>query len=819
MRNAEKFNVSDTRKLLEHYLLHEDLENAEKAINKILTYFPDEPDLLYHLGNIYRKTNRFSKAIQKLNKSLALDRQHGFALNCLGVCYLEVGDKKLAKQKFVECYHVAKSSSADLLKDCCFNLAHLAANDNEYSNIKKYILQIPSLTSNYEELRKSFNLCAFYLDESDVDVYISLVTNEDFKFKLIYNFIFSTNEKDKLLKVMSCMNKIPNKVDSYYYWASCAYLSELDFIDGDLKDFALKMLDYNKASHKAYYYLSVSMIREGLYNEAMNMADIGLTLSNDDKDLCHAKAFSAHKLGYTVMSSIYYRKSEYLKCNNMMLYAHIADLYHDNMRRDLEINELDRVIAPIITKFVQAGQADMILQFHSPILAKYIISGGYAFEFEKNYYVSAILSNLLNNPDVNNISPSSMSGFGILSLQMVLSDVNLYNKILRNSVKYTVPILSRNRHSVSKRNIIKVGYISPDLRRHSVGIIMSSIFKGHSDNIELFLYSLSPEKDDITAEIASSTNNFYDIFGLPDSEASELIESHGIDVLVDLAGYTAFSKPKILAYNPAPVQIHMMGQTSSLCSDNINYFLGSKNFAPDDKFEEFFDENVVLMPNMHMAMDKFYESKEYPSKTELNLPEDKFVLYSFATEYRMDKEYFDLVSRILKSSEDSIFWLKCTNQKYHNKILSYFDRVGVCKDRIYFDNNSDLTSNWQHKNADLMLDSLRISGCTSIFLALQVGLPVVVYEGNAPWERHSSSILRDSGLDDLVAVNLDDYAEKVIKLADDKEYYSIIRDKVIKATNETNMFNAKSFALELEDAYYKVWDHFISGAKDKVIRI
>lgn len=813
-------NVNESKSKLDLCLKEGRLEEAEGHILNLLKMYPEEPDLLYHLGNIYRKQDKINEAIKRLSKSIALNNEHGYALNCMGHCYLKIGDTDKSLEYLKRCYDVSKNTSVELFRDSCFNLTVLSQRVNNLKELKFYALQIPQVTDDVNILQTTFNIIATSLDKEAILSFINLISDDEQKSDILYNCVTALKEKKSLNNALLALRDLEHRLKHIYnYWAAVSHIDDL-FLDNDsLRKNSEEMLKIEPRSSVAYFYLSSVLIREHKFIEALSCADIGLSINNSDSNLCYAKAFSAHKLNYTVMAAFYYRKALSLGLENNMLKISLADLYRENMRRDLELQELNTYIDPLIETFKKDGKVDLIFELHMPVLSKYLISGGYNFEINNTSIVRKILKSTFElYKDTKNI-PHEFGGVGFLSLQMTINDVELYNKILRLNTKYNKQLLPRERHKVSYKDKLKVGYISSDFRKHSVGIIMSSIFRGHTDRVDLHLYSNALATDSVTSEIMETTKNFYNIAEMTDLEAANLIEEHNIDILVDLMGYTAHSRAKILAYNPAPVQIHMMGQTSSLCSDNINYFLASKHFVSEGKWEDYFHENVVLMPNMHMAVDKFYEPESYPSKKELGLPEDKFILYSFATEYRMDKEYFDLVAAILKSNETAVFWVKCPDKEFEDKIYNYFEEKSIDRERIFFDNNSYLTEKWQHKNADLMLDSLRITGGTSIFLSLQVGLPVVAFEGEAPWERHSSSILRDCGLNDLVVSNIDEYVDKVSKLISDKKYYENVRNKIKAAGKATSMFDALSFTKELENAYFDVWKHYVSKAKNKVIKV
>jgi predicted O-linked N-acetylglucosamine transferase (SPINDLY family) len=83
------------------------------------------------------------------------------------------------------------------------------------------------------------------------------------------------------------------------------------------------------------------------------------------------------------------------------------------------------------------------------------------------------------------------------------------------------------------------------------------------------------------------------------------IHADEIDVLVDLAGYTTYSKTKIFALRPAPVQLHWLGYLDTMGSDFLPYVLADDIVVPESATEHF-SETIVSLP------DGFAVSSELP---------------------------------------------------------------------------------------------------------------------------------------------------------------------------------------------------------------
>lgn len=60
-----------------------------------------------------------------------------------------------------------------------------------------------------------------------------------------------------------------------------------------------------------------------------------------------------------------------------------------------------------------------------------------------------------------------------------------------------------------------------------------------------------------------------------------MIRSLEVDVLIDLAGYTADSRTDIFSYRPAPIHVNFLGYPGSLGLDYMDYILADRVVIPE----------------------------------------------------------------------------------------------------------------------------------------------------------------------------------------------------------------------------------------------
>ena len=87
---------------------------------------------------------------------------------------------------------------------------------------------------------------------------------------------------------------------------------------------------------------------------------------------------------------------------------------------------------------------------------------------------------------------------------------------------------------------LRIGYVSPDFRLHSVAYFVEPLLKGHDRQaVEVFCYAEVLRPDTVTARLQELADHWLVTVGLSDDELAERIRADGIDILVDLAGHTA----------------------------------------------------------------------------------------------------------------------------------------------------------------------------------------------------------------------------------------------------------------------------------------
>ena len=135
---------------------------------------------------------------------------------------------------------------------------------------------------------------------------------------------------------------------------------------------------------------------------------------------------------------------------------------------------------------------------------------------------------------------------------------------------------------------LRIGYISPDFKRHVVRNFIQPVIEHHDrSKVEVYCYASLNLRDDITEIIKKLPDHWREIFHMSDLEVANLIREDRIDVLIELSGHTADNRLGVMFYRPAPVQVSYLGYITTTGIKEIDYRITDHVMNPIDTKELF----------------------------------------------------------------------------------------------------------------------------------------------------------------------------------------------------------------------------------------
>jgi protein O-GlcNAc transferase len=368
---------------------------------------------------------------------------------------------------------------------------------------------------------------------------------------------------------------------------------------------------------------------------------------------------------------------------------------------------------------------------------------------------------------------------------------------------------------------IRVGYLSGDFHEHATAYLAAELFELHErSRFEICAYSYGPDRPSaMRSRLRESFDRFRDLSGLSDFEAADAIRADGVDILVDLKGYTVYGRPQISAMRLAPVQVNFLGYPGTMGAEAIDYIIGDRFVTPSEHGGDY-SEKLVLMPGTYQVNDRKRTVGETPSRRDLGLPESSFVFCCFNQPYKVLPETFAAWLRLLRELPDSVLWMLEGNAWAAENLRRHALVQGIDSRRMIFAPILPLDRHLGRlRAADLFLDTYPYNAHTSASDALWAGLPVLTRAGDTFASRVAGSLLAALGLPELIAGSAAEYEATALRLARDPAELAALRERIARNRTTAAVFDTPRFARNLESAYELMWRNYLAGNKPRQIEI
>ena len=369
-----------------------------------------------------------------------------------------------------------------------------------------------------------------------------------------------------------------------------------------------------------------------------------------------------------------------------------------------------------------------------------------------------------------------------------------YGELFRD----VTPFLHRLRQ---KRRKIRIGYISPDLRRHVVLRFAEALFTHYdAERFEVYCYQNGPE-DEESRRIMRLVDAWRNISPLSPREAARRIYEDGIDVLVDLAGHTRGTALPVLAHRPSPVQMSGVGYFATTGLPAVDYMIGDVwlDGAPAGiKEAPFFTEKLLVLAHTHLCYTP--EAAAPPAGAAPCLRKGFVTFGSFNAFAKASDEALTAWAQILAAVPNARLLLKSaafSSEEGRTAALARLQAAGIDSERVELRPDTHEYLHEYH-DVDIALDTFPYPGGGTTFDALYMGVPVVMLKGDSHGTRFGFSILANLGLEDLAAADAADYVRKAAALAEDTELLAALHKNLRPMMEKSPLMDGASYTAALE---------------------
>ncbi len=382
-----------------------------------------------------------------------------------------------------------------------------------------------------------------------------------------------------------------------------------------------------------------------------------------------------------------------------------------------------------------------------------------------------------------------------------------------------VPALTLHRNGADAGRQLRIGYISPDFRNHSVSYFVKSFLGNHNaEEVEAICYSDVLHPDSVTEQLRGLAGKWRDTYGLSDEKLAQKIMDDSIDILVDLAGHTAGNRLMVFARKPAPLQVSYLGYPNTTGLRAMDYRITDAWADPPGMTEHLYTEKLLRLPRGFLC---YSPPADSPEVTLLPVASSGHITFgSFNMLAKMTPAVVELWAQVLDAVPESRLILKnksLSTEKVREQFQRMFASHGIAPERLELLHwSQSLVDHLSlYGRIDIALDTHPYNGTTTTCEALWMGIPVITLAGSVHAARVGCSILSQLGLTDMIAKDPEAYVSLAEDLACDRGRLAHLREELRVRMGSSSLMDAKGFCQDLETAYRDIWKIWMDCGRDK----
>jgi predicted O-linked N-acetylglucosamine transferase (SPINDLY family) len=326
---------------------------------------------------------------------------------------------------------------------------------------------------------------------------------------------------------------------------------------------------------------------------------------------------------------------------------------------------------------------------------------------------------------------------------------------------------------------IRVGYLSAFFgSRNWMKPVFALINRHDRAAFEIHMLSDGEPPSAESGYCDSESDFVHDLRGADNDRAAAYIGEIGIDVLVDLNGYSFQSRLPLFLRRPAP---RMVGWFNMFASSGVNAFdwiVGDDAVIPRGE-EAHYCERIHRIRGTYLAFEILYPVPDIAPPP--SAASDGVITFGcLGSHYKLTDGVLSSWARVLKAAPQALLYIKTAaldDASTRSELSARLQSRGVDPARVTMEGRSE---HFQflaaYRHVDIALDTFPYNGGTTTTEALWQGVPVLAFDGDRWASRTSKSLLLAAGLHDWVLPDLTRYEKRAVSLARDSATPAMLAD-------------------------------------------
>ncbi|MBI1189423.1 MAG: tetratricopeptide repeat protein [Tepidisphaera sp.] len=343
---------------------------------------------------------------------------------------------------------------------------------------------------------------------------------------------------------------------------------------------------------------------------------------------------------------------------------------------------------------------------------------------------------------------------------------------------------------------LRVGFVSPDLRGHSVAMFMLPLLRHLSrGEFQTFAYFTNRFEDETTRVCRGLVEVWRECGNVSDAALAGLIARDELDVCVELSGHTKGHSLGAMAAHPARVVATYLGYPNTTGVRGVDVRIVDSRTDPVGEADGHATERLVRLDPCFVCFEPPMEAPEVRARDAGRAP----TFVSFNAAPKLSPRVLGLWAKVMESVPGSRLVLKAAHfseAALREEVLGRLAAAGVARERVEV--LSPTKGRAEHLAAyhagDVALDTYPYHGTTTTLEAMWMGVPVVTLAGGVHASRVGVSLLQAVGLQELVAKREEEYVEIAAGLVMDAERLAGLRGGLRERVRASVLCDGAGFA-------------------------
>lgn len=715
-------------------------QEAEQFFQKAIALNREAFDFYLNLGHLYMTQQKISEGIPLLKKSLELNPQQSAICQQIIEYYISVQDFEQA-ERYLKEFLKSQPYSPQALSALLEILIHQDRLEEAYEYLEKLPLQLQSLAFWEIYASKALDTRHFSLAIRAFEKMLMISPSN----AVLHNNLGSIySQQGQDLKALECFEQAliihPEYAESHLNRAYTLYSLADDSMN--IFESLQKALKYQPDLEEAIFNFSQKL------NQNSSLYLLILQELADNSQSFRIQSLSC--LAYMSdgkAASFYYEKVLELEPDNYWYEIKLATLVPPFLYKSEDVHHLRHKIRDSLEHLLMKYRTQQLNLLNSAVT-----------HFKLDAFMFYLAYQGMNDKELNQILGQ------------------IWYEIYAQYIPELTPEVK------TKAEPIRIGFVSQHFKDHSVmhcyWTLIEELALRADFEVICLTFDIGQEADEMTAQIQSIVQDF--IILNFESRFYETILKQDLDILIytdvgmDLASFISAQ------LRLAPIQCVLPGHPVTTGSLNMDYFISKYYEIPNAQAH--YSETLICLNSLGLNYKKPCLPERFLTRQELDLPIDNNIYFCPMMLFKIHFE-FDLLIReiLLKDPRGIVIFVddykgraKCLKDRFYENIPEVLSQIQWLP-RLPFETFLQVIY-----CSDIVLDTIHFGGGNTSRQTLAVGTPMMTLPSNFLRSRITYGLYLAMDIMDCVAKDQNDYVNKAVKIATDKEYQQYLREQILQ---------------------------------------